>query len=59
MSGTQQRLGAASLVRVHRSFVVNVKKITGFNDREIFIGDTSVPLGAQYKDDFMNYFKSK
>ncbi|REA63072.1 DNA-binding response regulator [Dyadobacter luteus] len=59
MSGTQEKLGFASLVRVHRSFVVNLKKITGFNDREIFIGDTVVPLGAQYKDGFMSFFTSR
>ncbi|WP_159470040.1 response regulator [Dyadobacter sp. 3J3] len=56
LGNTQQRLGYESLVRVHRSFVVNVRKITGFNDREIFIDSFTVPLGAQYKEDFMKQF---
>ncbi|MBE9461592.1 response regulator [Dyadobacter subterraneus] len=57
LGNTQQRLGFDALVRVHRSFVVNVRKITGFNDREIFIDSFTVPLGAQYKDDFMKQFR--
>lgn len=56
LGNTQQRLGYDALVRVHRSFVVNVRKITGFNDREIFIDTLTVPLGAQYKDEFMKQF---
>ncbi|TLV02184.1 response regulator [Dyadobacter luticola] len=57
MGNTQQRLSYPSLVRVHRSFVVNFKKVTGFNDRELFIDQVAIPLGAQYKEDFMGQFK--
>lgn len=56
LGNTQQRLGFNALVRVHRSYVVNINKITGFNDREIFIDSLTIPLGAQYKDDFMKQF---
>jgi DNA-binding LytR/AlgR family response regulator len=59
MGATQQRLGFAPLIRVHRSFVVNFKKITGFNDRELFIDNIIIPLGAQFKEDFMKNFRSR
>ena len=59
MGGTQQRLGYAPLVRVHRSYVINVRKITGFNDRELFIDTTIIPMGAQFRDDFMKHFKTR
>lgn len=57
LGNTQQRLGYESLIRVHRSFVVNLNKITGFNDREIFVDAMTVPLGAQFKDDFLSQFR--
>ncbi|MCF0054990.1 response regulator [Dyadobacter sp. CY356] len=56
LGNTRQRLGFDALVRVHRSFVVNINKITGFNDREIFVDSLTIPLGAQYKDEFMKQF---
>lgn len=59
MGNTQHRLGFSGLIRVHRSFVVNFGKITGFSEREVFIDAISVPLGAQYKDDFMNMFRQR
>lgn len=54
---TLQRLDFRSLVRVHRSYVVNVKKITGFNEREIFIDSVTIPLSPQHKEDFMRQFQ--
>lgn len=56
LGNTRERLGFDALVRVHRSFVVNIRKITGFNDREIFIDTLTIPMGAQYKEDFMKQF---
>ncbi|MFD1145153.1 response regulator [Larkinella insperata] len=54
---TLNRLDFRPLVRVHRSYVVNVKKISGFNEREIHIHSLTIPLSQQYKDDFMRQFQ--
>jgi DNA-binding LytR/AlgR family response regulator len=45
------------LVRVHRSFMVNLQNIEGFSDEEIKIGKFEIPIGRTYKDDFLKGFK--
>jgi two-component system, response regulator PdtaR len=57
LTATLHRLGFSKLVRVHRSYVVNTKKITSFNEREIYIDSFTIPLGLQYKEDFMKLFQ--
>lgn len=36
-------------LRIHRSFIVNVDKITAFNAEEIFIDVKNIPIGISYK----------
>jgi DNA-binding LytR/AlgR family response regulator len=46
-----------ALVRVHRSFIVNIKNIDSFNEEEIVIGPYQIPIGRNYKDDFLKSFR--
>lgn len=46
-----------ALVRVHRGFIVNIKNIDSFNEEEIVIGSHQIPIGRNYKDDFLKSFK--
>ncbi|GAB3962880.1 hypothetical protein GCM10028805_64880 [Spirosoma harenae] len=50
------RLDFNDLIRIHRSFVVNIKKLKGFNEREVFIDSFTIPLSQQYKEDFISHF---
>lgn len=52
-----QRLMNMALVRVHRSYAVNLEKIESFNDYEIHISGQTLPLGRVYKDEFLRHFK--
>jgi two-component system, response regulator PdtaR len=45
------------LVRVHRSFVVNVAQIDEFSDTEILMKKKSFPIGRSYKDAFLQSFR--
>ena len=36
-------------LRIHRSFIVNVDKVTAFNAEEIFIDTKNIPIGISYK----------
>lgn len=36
-------------LRIHRSFIVNLDKITAFNAEEIFIDVKNIPIGISYK----------
>jgi DNA-binding LytR/AlgR family response regulator len=46
-----------ALVRVHRGFIVNIKNIDSFNEEEIIIGPHQIPIGRNYKDEFLKSFK--
>jgi two-component system, response regulator PdtaR len=46
-----------ALVRVHRGFIVNIKNIDSFNEEEIVIGSHQIPIGRNYKDDFLKSFR--
>lgn len=56
MGGVFERLPLKNLVRVHRSFAVNINKIDSFNDYEINIGTHQIPLSRTYKEEFMKHF---
>lgn len=54
----EQQLGAG-FMRVHRSFIVNLSKITRFFGNTIVIGrDREIPLGKNYRDSFITATKS-
>jgi two-component system, response regulator PdtaR len=56
MSGVLERLPLKNLIRIHRSFAVNIQKIDSFNEHDVIVSGTEIPFGRSYKDDFMKYF---
>ncbi|QCK14888.1 LytR/AlgR family response regulator transcription factor [Mangrovivirga cuniculi] len=53
MKGLINRLPQSMFVRVHRSYIVNTKKIESLEDLNIVIKDKYIPVGASYKESFM------
>ncbi|QJW91055.1 DNA-binding response regulator [Spirosoma taeanense] len=51
-----KRLSWPSLVRVHRSYAVNVNRIDFFSSDEVNLCGQSIPLGRSYKDEFLQQF---
>lgn len=47
-----------NFIRVHRSFVINCKKIDAINSIHIKIGEHEVPLSKTYKDDLIKKIQS-
>lgn len=43
-------------VRVHRSFCVNINKISQFSEHEIVLEKIKVPIGRNYKENFIKNF---
>jgi DNA-binding LytR/AlgR family response regulator len=39
--------------RVHRSFIINLSKVTSLQGNRIFLSKREVPLGGSYKDEFL------
>ncbi len=56
LSGFLERLAMPRLVRTHRSFAVNLDRVDSFNDYELRIGEQDIPLGRNYKEDFLRHF---
>ncbi len=51
-----ERLQNEDLVRVHRSFAVNIQFVEEFNDSEIVVNGKKIPFTPAYKDDFLRHF---
>lgn len=47
-----QKLPQQHFLRVSKSYVVNISHINSFDHRNIYIGDSEIPLGEVYKKDF-------
>jgi DNA-binding LytR/AlgR family response regulator len=54
LKSLEDKLPEDKFVRVHRSYIVHVNNIRAVEGTTIFITDTPIPLGAIYKDKFMN-----
>lgn len=42
------KIGYTQLMRVHRSYAINVQQIDGFMGNRVFVGDEEIPVGKNY-----------
>jgi DNA-binding LytR/AlgR family response regulator len=54
MKGIESRLPETDFLRVHRSFIVNKKKIQSIEDNLLTIGAKVIPVGVTYREKLMN-----
>lgn len=47
-----EKLPSNNFIRVHRSFTINQKAVTTLKGKQLFIGDTIIPIGKTYNVDF-------
>ncbi len=59
LTKAMERLNKAFMLRIHRSFGININHIESFTEHEINIGATVVPIGRNYKTDFLRFFEIK
>ena len=60
MKKLEERLPSASFMRIHRSYLINLKKIQEVNkNRVIMDADTYLPIGDMYKEAFNQYLSTK
>lgn len=45
-------------IRVHRSFIVPIKKVRTIQNKSLFIDDASIPIGDTFKEDVQNLFQN-
>jgi DNA-binding LytR/AlgR family response regulator len=49
----EELLPKSVFVRIHRSFIVNKSKIKHIEGNRVFIRDSEIPIGANYREDFL------
>lgn len=57
LKNMETTLPAESFLRVHRSYIVNIKRIASYTKGRIFLDNGEyIPLGENYKERFLEYF---
>ena len=46
-------------MRIHRSYIIALHKISSFNKKSIKIDDTHIPIGDSYREDFMKFMQDR
>ena len=60
MKKIEEHLPPGKFMRIHRSFIINLDKISEVKKNHVILeGDNSMPIGDNYKDNFMNYLNRK
>lgn len=52
LKALEQRLPASKFLRIHRSFIVSLDKISAISKNSLFITKTEIPVGEQYREIF-------
>jgi DNA-binding LytR/AlgR family response regulator len=58
MKALQEKLPDNEFVRVHRSYIVAIAKISSIRNKMIFIGEEEIPLGTSHEKAFYALFNS-
>ena len=60
MKKIEEHLPSNMFIRIHRSFIINLDKISEVQKNHVFLeGDVSLPIGDNYKEAFMNYLNKR
>ncbi len=57
ISEIEAEFGSRGFLRVHRSFVVNLSRVTAFSPQVVEMGELSVPIGESYKEYVLKIMK--
>jgi len=58
MKSLEEELSKKQFMRVHRSFMVNLKKITTVERNRIVFGDKYIPVSEKYKENFQKFIST-
>ena len=59
MKAIEEKLVAPDFIRVHRSFMVNLRKIQYIQRNFVKVGDKEIPIGDNYKESFLQVINQK
>ncbi len=56
MKAMVEMLPAGAFMRVHRSYIIPLQRITMVRNKTIYIGDVQIPIGGSYEEAFFKAF---
>ena len=59
MKAIAEKLPANNFLRVHRSFIVHLGKVTSLRNKMLYIKDKEIPIGTNYLETVLPMFKDK
>jgi DNA-binding LytR/AlgR family response regulator len=51
-----EKIDYTPLARIHRSYAVNIDVLQSFNEQEVTVGKTVLPIGRTYREEFLKRF---
>ncbi len=54
LSAFQRKVHATHLIRVHRSYIININRVDSFDENHIYIDKYPIPLSKTYRVDFLS-----
>lgn len=58
MKAMLEKLPSTEFIRVHRSFIVPIKKVESLRNKTLQLGDKKIPVGNSYEDEVLKYFNA-
>lgn len=55
MTDLENSLSDRGFVRIHRSFLINLKYVSAFNNNELNLGKYNIPVGRSYRKEFEDF----
>ncbi|HYG20624.1 MAG TPA: LytTR family DNA-binding domain-containing protein [Ohtaekwangia sp.] len=53
LGGLEEKLPKSNFLKVHKSFIVNIDKVTALDGSDVFIGKAQIPVSRLLKDEVM------
>ncbi|CAL2102756.1 Chemotaxis protein CheY [Tenacibaculum sp. 190130A14a] len=58
ISEIEEELKEKNFLRVHRSYIINIDKISAFTVNDIEVDSTEIPIGASYKEKVVSFLNN-
>ncbi|WP_234733774.1 LytR/AlgR family response regulator transcription factor [Tellurirhabdus bombi] len=57
ISNLENNLPKQQFLRIHKSYIINLSKISSYTYRNVTIGNNKIPIGAAYRDRFEGFLR--
>ena len=54
----ERKLPEDNFIRIHKSYIVNIRKVTGFSTIHVLLKNTELPIGRIYREKVMKSFRA-